>query len=118
MKGEKRNSDRQMNFAIFEIEVKKIIEIINQEIGIFEIAKQQQIKDNGNCNKKITSLLYCNAEKIIGKNRNQQKRDIMWFAPGIENQARNQQNEIFIIFLRQQKIQKNHQRQKSKKKNI
>ena len=108
-----RDADRHDDLDRIDGVVKKQIEIFDQEIGIFEITEDAEIRQNRQREVKFLPGLepvHQQCAEIIDRDDQHHDQEVFGFAPGIENDAGGQQN-IIPQFSPAEIVKRDDQRQ-------
>ena len=123
LEGEERDADRQDDLPHGQGAVKKTDGDLCEEIKIFEINKQAKIEQHAGCQQSRSSLsvqfclMNADPDEIVYKDRRHHQENILRFAPGVEEQAADQQHCVFPQNGRYRIIQNHRDRQKRRQKN-
>jgi hypothetical protein len=81
------------------------IQVIQDKQGIFKIDEQSQVEDDGQDEDKFSCCLFFyfvhqQAQEIVYPNGKEQQEEEFTFAPGIENQAGNEEEGVMGFFFK------------------
>ena len=97
-----------------------MIDCVDEEIRVFEIAKKPQIHQNVQSEKKpsfFPAAFNQKSENPVQKDRNKEQNNIARLAPGIEKKAGRKKQDILIFRFPDQKAQYKYNRQKDPEEN-
>ena len=97
-----------------------MIDRVDKEIRVFEIAKKPQIHQNVQSEEKLSPFpapVNQKSENPVQKDRNKEQNNIAGLAPGIEKKAGRKKQDILIFRFPDQKAQYKYNRQKDPEEN-